>query len=171
MLQAKFLMSRGVEWLGRLRRARVTAALPRRPDLPARFTGRRVALRWPRSNPFLERHLEASRQCRDHAPSPDRGHEIYARVSAERGVTTRPALGGELARVEQFVGCGQGRLVGFVEAQKKAAAGELPPTTFEEFAVSRFGRGITKHFFVPYNSKLWGMHPNALTAATTAPLT
>ena len=55
-------------------------------------------------------------------------------------------------------------LVGFVEAQCKAAAGAPEPTTFEAFAQARFGEGITKHFFVPYNSKLWGMHPNALTA-------
>jgi protoporphyrinogen oxidase len=55
-------------------------------------------------------------------------------------------------------------LVGFLEAQKRAAAGEQAPTTFEAFAISRFGEGITRHFFVPYNSKLWGMHPNALTA-------
>lgn len=55
-------------------------------------------------------------------------------------------------------------LVGFVEAQRRAAAGEIAPTTFEEYAISQFGAGISKYFFVPYNSKLWGMHPNALTA-------
>ncbi len=55
-------------------------------------------------------------------------------------------------------------LVGFVEARERAARGEVPAPTFEAFAEARFGRGITRHFFVPYNTKLWGMHPNQLTA-------
>jgi protoporphyrinogen oxidase len=55
-------------------------------------------------------------------------------------------------------------LVGFVEAREAAAQGDRPaPRTFEEYAIARFGRGIARHFFVPYNSKLWGMHPNCLT--------
>ncbi len=55
-------------------------------------------------------------------------------------------------------------LVGFVEARERAARGEQPEPTFEAFAEARFGRGIARHFFVPYNTKLWGMHPNQLTA-------
>ena len=55
-------------------------------------------------------------------------------------------------------------LVGFVEARERAARGELPAASFEAFAEARFGRGIARHFFVPYNTKLWGMHPNRLTA-------
>jgi protoporphyrinogen oxidase len=56
-------------------------------------------------------------------------------------------------------------LVGLLEAQAAAARGErwaLDPRSFEEYAIARFGRGIARHFFVPYNSKLWGMHPNQL---------
>lgn len=56
-------------------------------------------------------------------------------------------------------------LVGLLEAQAAAARGErwaVDPQTFEEYAIARFGRGIAQHFFVPYNSKLWGMHPNQL---------
>lgn len=57
-------------------------------------------------------------------------------------------------------------LVGLLEVREAAARGELPtPRTFEDFAVARFGRGIARHFFVPYNTKLWGRHPNALTPA------
>lgn len=37
------------------------------------------------------------------------------------------------------------------------------PRTFAAFVESRFGSGIARHFFVPYNTKLWGMHPDALT--------
>ena len=56
-------------------------------------------------------------------------------------------------------------LVGFLEAQVAAAqpgAGE--PSTFGEFARARFGVGIAEQFFVPYNTKLWGTSPDALTA-------
>ncbi len=57
-------------------------------------------------------------------------------------------------------------LVGFFEAQLRSARGDAPePRTFEEYAVARFGAGIARHFFVPYNQKLWGMHPDRLTAA------
>ena len=57
-------------------------------------------------------------------------------------------------------------LVGFVKAREAAASNNgHEPRTFEEYAVTRFGDGITRHFFVPYNSKLFGMHPNCLTAS------
>ncbi|MEE9385811.1 MAG: FAD-dependent oxidoreductase [Nannocystaceae bacterium] len=54
-------------------------------------------------------------------------------------------------------------LTGFFEAQVNAARKTPVPQTFEAFVVARFGRGIARHFFVPYNSKLWGMHPDQLT--------
>jgi protoporphyrinogen oxidase len=56
-------------------------------------------------------------------------------------------------------------LVGLLEAREAAARGEAwarSPRTFEEFARARFGSGIARHFFVPYNTKLWGMHPDQL---------
>ncbi|WP_172302638.1 NAD(P)-binding protein [Pseudenhygromyxa sp. WMMC2535] len=56
-------------------------------------------------------------------------------------------------------------LLGLVEAREAAARGErwaTAPSNFEEYARARFGRGIARHFFVPYNTKLWGMHPNRL---------
>lgn len=57
-------------------------------------------------------------------------------------------------------------LVGFVEAREAAASRNgAAPRTFEEYALARFGRGITQHFFVPYNTKLFGVHPNCLTSA------
>lgn len=56
-------------------------------------------------------------------------------------------------------------LVGFLDAQVAAAQpGASPPETFAAFAEARFGKGIAEHFFVPYNTKLWGMSPDALTA-------
>lgn len=55
-------------------------------------------------------------------------------------------------------------LVGFVEAQVEGArAGAPEPRTFREFATRRFGRGIAELFFVPYNTKLWGVTPDELT--------
>lgn len=56
-------------------------------------------------------------------------------------------------------------LVGLLEAQAAAARGErwaTDPRSFEDYAIARFGHGIARHFFVPYNTKLWGMHPNQL---------
>jgi len=56
-------------------------------------------------------------------------------------------------------------LVGLLEAQAAAARGEawaVDPRTFQDYAIARFGRGIAQHFFVPYNTKLWGMHPDQL---------
>lgn len=56
-------------------------------------------------------------------------------------------------------------LVGLIEAREAAARGEdwaRDPKTFEAYAIARFGRGIARHFFVPYNTKLWGMHPDRL---------
>ncbi len=56
-------------------------------------------------------------------------------------------------------------LEGFMEAQVAGATGAANPAhTFEDFARTRFGAGISRHFFVPYNTKLWGMHPDKLTA-------
>ena len=55
-------------------------------------------------------------------------------------------------------------LVGFIEAQRRSASPDArAPQSFEEFAVARFGEGIARHFFVPYNRKLWGTEYDRLT--------
>lgn len=41
---------------------------------------------------------------------------------------------------------------------------ELAPQNFEEFCWKHFGRGISEHFMVPYNQKLWGVHPREITS-------
>jgi len=38
------------------------------------------------------------------------------------------------------------------------------PESFEEFILTHFGEGIAKHFLVPYNEKLWGVHPREISA-------
>ncbi|HVV17206.1 MAG TPA: FAD-dependent oxidoreductase [Polyangia bacterium] len=58
-------------------------------------------------------------------------------------------------------------LLGVVQAQLAgSAAGE--PRNFEEYCLRHFGAGISKHFMVPYNEKIWGVHPREITAAWCA---
>ena len=46
-------------------------------------------------------------------------------------------------------------------------AGSPPPPdrTFESWLLARFGSGLYRHFFEPYNRKLYGVHPSELEAA------
>ncbi|HYP76699.1 MAG TPA: NAD(P)-binding protein [Polyangiaceae bacterium] len=39
------------------------------------------------------------------------------------------------------------------------------PTNFEEFCLYHFGEGISRHFMIPYNSRLWGVHPREITSS------
>ena len=54
-------------------------------------------------------------------------------------------------------------LLGFIEAWQKRS--DAPPANFEDFILQKFGAGIARHFMVPYNQKLWGVHPREITAA------
>lgn len=54
-------------------------------------------------------------------------------------------------------------LTGLWEARGGPAKKERP-ATFEEFILTHFGEGIAKHFLVPYNKKLWGVHPREINA-------
>jgi protoporphyrinogen oxidase len=54
-------------------------------------------------------------------------------------------------------------LMGVIEAKLHPAAGE--PANFEEYCMRHFGAGISKHFMIPYNEKLWGVSPREITAA------
>ena len=38
-----------------------------------------------------------------------------------------------------------------------------PRQSFERWVYETFGAGIAKHFMIPYNEKLWGLHPRFLT--------
>ena len=58
-------------------------------------------------------------------------------------------------------------LLGVIEAKINAAgkgAGD-EPKNFEEYCLRHFGAGISKHFMIPYNEKLWGVPPREITAA------
>ncbi|HSE83124.1 MAG TPA: FAD-dependent oxidoreductase [Thermodesulfobacteriota bacterium] len=66
-------------------------------------------------------------------------------------------------------------IVGFVEAKygKNKNAGESSDAlgakdvqeekTFEEWIYENFGAGIAKYFMIPYNQKLWTVHPREMT--------
>ncbi|HEY6728611.1 MAG TPA: NAD(P)-binding protein [Polyangiaceae bacterium] len=54
-------------------------------------------------------------------------------------------------------------VLGFVEAaarQHRAA-----PANFEEYCLRHFGAGISRHFMLPYNSRLWGVPAREITTA------
>jgi len=52
---------------------------------------------------------------------------------------------------------------GFLAA--RLATNKKEPTNFEEFCLYHFGEGISRHFMIPYNSRLWGVHPREITSA------
>ncbi len=54
-------------------------------------------------------------------------------------------------------------LLGFIEAWSRRDQAP-PPGNFEEFILQKMGAGIARHFMVPYNHKLWGVHPREITA-------
>jgi protoporphyrinogen oxidase len=53
-------------------------------------------------------------------------------------------------------------LLGVIEAKLQASGS--PPRNFEEYCLRHFGAGISRHFMIPYNEKLWGVHPRTITA-------
>jgi protoporphyrinogen oxidase len=63
-------------------------------------------------------------------------------------------------------------LLGVIDAARlsaTAAGGPADePRNFEEYCLRHFGAGISKHFMIPYNEKLWGVPPREITAAWCA---
>ncbi len=53
-------------------------------------------------------------------------------------------------------------VLGFLRA-REAPPGPAPET-FEAHCVRAFGEGFARHFFLPYNEKMWGVPPRELTA-------
>ena len=54
-------------------------------------------------------------------------------------------------------------LIDFVRAHNDPRSLE-PAKNFEDFCLKKFGAGISRHFMIPYNQKLWGVHPREITA-------
>jgi len=55
-------------------------------------------------------------------------------------------------------------LLGVIEARLQPTGG-AEPKNFEEYCLRHFGAGISKHFMIPYNERLWGVSPREITAA------
>jgi protoporphyrinogen oxidase len=53
-------------------------------------------------------------------------------------------------------------LLGVIEAKMQPEGAS--PRNFEEYCLRHFGVGISRHFMIPYNEKLWGVHPRTITA-------
>jgi len=58
-------------------------------------------------------------------------------------------------------------LLGFLRARDGEVGRTDRPASFEEFILRFMGEGIAKHFMVPYNTKLWGVHPREMSPAWT----
>jgi protoporphyrinogen oxidase len=56
--------------------------------------------------------------------------------------------------------------MGFLQAHFAKDAPE--PANFEQFCRLRFGDGISRHFMIPYNTRLWGVPPSDISAAWCA---
>lgn len=54
-------------------------------------------------------------------------------------------------------------VTGFLKAH--FAAEKPAPRSFEDFCRAHFGDAISDEFMIPYNSKLWGVHPREISAA------
>jgi protoporphyrinogen oxidase len=54
-------------------------------------------------------------------------------------------------------------LLGFLRAH--FAEDRPAPKNFEEFCLIHFGEGISRHFMIPYNTRLWGVPPRDISAA------
>ena len=54
-------------------------------------------------------------------------------------------------------------VMGFLEAQRHPPS--RPPANFEQFCLQQFGQGFSQHFLIPYNCRLWGVHPHEITSA------
>jgi protoporphyrinogen oxidase len=52
-------------------------------------------------------------------------------------------------------------LTGFIKAHFEHSP---EPANFEQFCRAHFGEGISKHFMLPYNEKLWGVPASAITS-------
>jgi protoporphyrinogen oxidase len=63
-------------------------------------------------------------------------------------------------------------LLGVVAAKVASVKASAPATAktaeraenFEQYCLEHFGAGISKHFMIPYNEKIWGVHPREITA-------
>lgn len=53
---------------------------------------------------------------------------------------------------------------GFLAAHFAPASPQAEPKSFADFCLQHFGPGISRHFMLPYNSRLWGVAPDEITS-------
>ncbi|MFB0527099.1 MAG: NAD(P)/FAD-dependent oxidoreductase [bacterium] len=56
-------------------------------------------------------------------------------------------------------------VLGFIDAKSRPFRSEkdLSKVSFNNWILRNFGKGIAKHFMIPYNQKIWTVHPRDLT--------
>lgn len=54
-------------------------------------------------------------------------------------------------------------VMGYIEARDAGPSGRV--RSFEDFIHAHFGSGFARHFMIPYNRKIWGVHPREMTAS------
>jgi len=101
---------------------------------------RQLVLSW-----FPEGHL-----LEIHRKSVVYSHGVYTRYPFQANVRGLPS--------EVAYAC----VRDFVKASTRPT--QMPIESFEDYSVAHFGEAISREFMVPYNQKLWGVHPAEITA-------
>ena len=92
--------------------------------------------------------------------------ERRARIFANGALTRYPFQANLFGQPPEVV---KECLLGFIDAwQRRPGPDAPPPADFEAFIHRHFGAGIARHFMIPYNHKLWGVHPREITSAWCA---
>ncbi|HKY39711.1 MAG TPA: FAD-dependent oxidoreductase [Polyangiaceae bacterium] len=113
-------------------------------------TGHLLHLRDPRMQALAEDLLRPEQYRRLQRRSAVFSHGVYTRYPFQANTFGLPP--------EVALEC----LSGFLEAH--FARDKPEPKSFEEYCKLHFGRGISRHFMLPYNSRLWGVAPSEITS-------
>jgi len=113
-------------------------------------TGHLLHLRDPRMQALAEDLLRPHQYRRLQRRSAVFSHGVYTRYPFQANTFGLPP--------EVAFEC----VSGFVEAH--FARDKPEPKNFEEYCLLHFGRGISRHFMLPYNARLWGAQPSEITS-------
>ena len=113
-------------------------------------TGHLLHLRDPEMQQLAESVLPAERYRRIARKSAVFSHGVYTRYPFQANTFGLPP--------EVAYEC----LSGFLAAHY--APSKQPAQNFEEFCLAHFGAGISRHFMLPYNARLWGVPARDITS-------
>lgn len=113
-------------------------------------TGHLLHLRDPQMQALAAELLPAEQYRKLQRKSAVFSHGVYTRYPFQANTFGLPA--------EVAYEC----LAGFIRAH--FAAEKPEPKNFEEFCLLHFGEGISQHFMLPYNARLWGVQPSEVTS-------